>query len=393
MRKTLAIMYDGSFNSRHERGYIASLRLQGIDTLVISLDENVNEPIVCKEIIEVNNNTVKIPVIKLPSINAFVYENLLTKLLADFHVESIITLPRTPYLLTYRISRKLKVPFIVRFWSIRALKLVDNLKHGAYSDLLLFIPSLITNLTEALMSDGIIVSDDVIYKALKELGVNRVRSLVKVYPPAGFSLRGKLNNNVIEKIREAEPYVLAMTVLSKTGAYLKFEAKPHSLLFYYLAKRIPSINFLIGGSNKEEFVRIFPNIRNKMPKNLIFIGRGFTDDTLKILYQHSIATVTYISNRSISNRLLEAMALNTVIVTNPLALSLHPELTGSIVIAHSADDYQKAIKDIVKDDNKRDELREKLRETYLKYFSPELNSTLTLKIVDLASYTSGSKGM
>ena len=380
----LALAYDLSLRSRHELGYVASLRLYGVNVVVILLDKVTNEPMVCEETIEVDGNRVKVPVLKLPSAKAFTYHNFLTKLLTDFHVNSIITLPRKPYLLAYKVSSKLGVALIARFWSIRALKLVDNLRSGAYGDLLLFIPSLTANLVEGLLSNGIMVIDDVMYKALKGLGVNRIRALIKVYPPAGFLPKGRFDEDVIEKTRYAEPYVVAMTVLSKTGAYLKFEAKPHALLFYHLAKRIPSINFLVGGSTKEEFISTFPSLRNKMPKNLIFVGRGFTDDTLKLLYKHSVAAITFINNRSISNRLLEAIALNTAVVTNPLALLLHPELSDSVMVARNIDDYQRAIKYLAKNDDKREELREKLKKTYSRYFSPKLNSVLTLKLANLA---------
>ncbi|MEM1646050.1 MAG: glycosyltransferase [Ignisphaera sp.] len=377
----LALIYDKSLFSRHERGYVASLKSQGVDPLVVLLDESASDQVVYEEVFEVNGNIVKVPIIKLPGI--FTYEALLTRLLLDFEIESIITLPRKPYMLAYKASRRLKIPLIVRFWSIRALKLINNLKYGAYGDLMLFMPSLALNLTEVLLADGTMVTDNVMYYSLRNLGLNHLKPIVKINPPAGFSPSGRLDHNLVELAKDSEPYIIGMTVLSKRGAYLKVEAKPSALLFYYLAKKIPQINFLIGGSTSEEFAKVFTNLRDKIPKNLIFLGRGFTDDTLKYLYQNSIAAITYVSFRSISNRLLEAIALNTPVITNPLALTLHPELAGSVIVAHDAKDYEENVKKIIRESGVREEFREKVKEAYARYFSPKLNYALTLKIVSL----------
>ncbi|MEM4435688.1 MAG: glycosyltransferase [Thermosphaera sp.] len=377
----LALIYDKSLFSRHERGYVASLKSQGVDPLVVLLDESASDQVVYEEVLEVDGNIVKVPVVKLPG--TFTCETLLIRLLLDFEIESIITLPRKPYMLAYKASRRLKIPLIVRFWSIRALKLIDNLKYGAYGDLLLFMPSLASNLTEVLLANGAMVIDNVMYNALQNLGLNGLKPIVKIYPPAGFRLSGRLDHNLVGLAKDSEPYIFGMTVLSKRGAYLKFEAKPSALLFYHLAKRIPQINFLIGGSTSEEFAKVFTHLRDKIPKNLIFLGRGFTDDTLKYLYQNSIAAVSYISNRSISNRLLEAIALNAPVVTNTLALTLHPELAGSVIVARDARDYEENVEKLIRESSKREELREKVRRAYARYFSPKLNYTLTLKIVNL----------
>ncbi|MEM3906076.1 MAG: glycosyltransferase [Nitrososphaerota archaeon] len=367
--------------SRHELGYVASLKSQGLDPLVVLLDGSAGDQVVYEEVLEVDGNIVKVPMIKLRG--ALTYETLLARLLLDFEIESIIALPRKPYMLAYKASRRLKVPLIARFWSIRALKLINNLKYGAYGDLMLFMPSLALNLTEVLLANGTMVTDNVMYYSLRNLGLNKLKPIVKINPPAGFSPSGRLDHNLVELVKDSEPYIIGMTVLSKRGAYLKVEAKPSALLFYYLAKKVPQINFLIGGSTSEEFAKVFTYLRDKIPKNLIFLGRGFTDDTLKYLYQNSIAAITYVSFRSISNRLLEAIALNTPVITNPLALTLHPELAGSVIVAHNARNYEENVKKLIRESGVREEFREIVKKAYARYFSPKLNYTLTLKIISL----------
>ncbi|MEM2197425.1 MAG: hypothetical protein QW290_10125 [Sulfolobales archaeon] len=57
----LTLIYDRSLRSRHELGYVASMRLHGVNVVVILLDEVTNEPMVCKETIEVDGNIVEVP--------------------------------------------------------------------------------------------------------------------------------------------------------------------------------------------------------------------------------------------------------------------------------------------------------------------------------------------
>jgi len=368
----LLLVYDKSLYSRHELGYVASLKLHGFEPLIVLIDETCGRSCgLLKERIEVNGGVVEVPIVRVQTIEAG------SHLLKKFTSEAVVSLPRKPFAYAWRISRRLKVPLIARFWSIRALKIVDNLRYGAYGELLLFYPSLALNILEAALSDYAIVVDHPMYEVLR-LSVGRV---VKIYPPAGFR-PGALEKDVVERVRELEPYAIAVTVLSKRGPYLKFEAKPHALLFYGLAKAIPDLNFILVGSTKEDFVRVFPELRDKIPPNLYFVGRGFSDTTLKELYRGALLSVNYISNRNISNRLLEALALGVPVVVNSMALKIYPELSSSLLIADSVEEYQKMILRTANDDEFRLEVVKKQREAYLRYFSPRLNFHATKSLVE-----------
>jgi len=368
----LLLIYDKSLYTRHELGYVASLKLYGFQPLVILIDEACAKGCeVLKERVEVYGGVVEVTIVRVWSMET------VFRLLRDFSLGVVISLPRKPFSYAWRISRRLKVPLIARFWSIRALKIVDNLRYGAYGDLLLFYPSLVSNILEAALSDYAIVVDHPMYEVLK-LSVGRV---VKIYPPAGFR-PGELNEDIVKRVRELEPYVIAVTVLSKRGAYLKFEAKPHALLFYRLAKAIPNLNFVVVGSTKEDFVGVFPELKDKLPPNLHFVGRGFSDATLKELYRGALLSVNYISNRSISNRLLEALALGVPVIVNSMALKIHPELSYSLLIADSVEEYRKMVLKTAKDDEFRLEVVKRQREAYLRYFSPRLNFHVTKSLLE-----------
>ena len=368
----LLLVHDKSLYSRHELGYVASLRLHGFKPLIILIDEACEKNCgLLKERVEVDGRIVEVPIVRVRGVKAG------SRLLKRFSPEVVISLPRKPFLYAWRIHGRLRIPLIVRFWSIRALKIIDNLRYGAYGDLLLFLPSLASNILEATLSDYAIVIDHPMYKALK-MGVKRV---VKIYPPAGYR-PGTLEKDVMESVCELEPYAIAVTVLSKHGPYLKFEAKPHALLFYALAKAIPDLNFILVGSTKEDFVRVFPELRDKVPPNLYFVGRGFSDTTLKELYKGALLSVNYISNRNISNRLLEALALGVPVVVNSMALKIHPELSSSLLVADSMEEYKKMVLKTANDDGFRREVVKRQREAYLRYFSPRLNFHATKSLLE-----------
>jgi len=368
----LLLVYDKSLYSRHELGYVASLRLHGFEPLIIFIDEACEKNCgLLKERVEVDGRIVDVPIVRVRSIEAD------PRLLKGFSPEVVASLPRKPFVYAWRIHRRLRTPLLARFWSIRALKIIDNLRYGAYGDLLLFLPSLASNTLEAALSDYAIVTDHPMYKALRM----SVRRVVKIYPPAGFR-PGALEKDVMERIRELEPYAIAVTVLSKRGPYLKFEAKPHALLFYGLAKAIPDLNFVVVGSTKEDFVGVFPELKDKLPPNLHFVGRGFSDTTLKELYRGALLSVNYISNRNISNRLLEALALGVPVVVNSMALKIHPELSSSLLIANDVDEYRRAVSKVANDEAFRSEVTKKLRRAYLRHFSPKLNFYMTKSLLE-----------
>jgi len=79
---------------------------------------------------------------------------------------------------------------------------VDNLRYGAYGALLL--PSLASNILEATLSDYAIVTDHLMYKALRM----SVRRVVKIYPQPALGL-GALEKDVVERVRELKPYAIS----------------------------------------------------------------------------------------------------------------------------------------------------------------------------------------
>ncbi|MGC8543435.1 MAG: hypothetical protein ACP5NQ_05800 [Vulcanisaeta sp.] len=69
--------------------------------------------------------------------------------------------PRLPLLFLKRLN--VSRPIILRLWSIRAAKLRDNLRFGAFEDMFLFIPSLLANEFYTLSSNYSMAVDHATY--------------------------------------------------------------------------------------------------------------------------------------------------------------------------------------------------------------------------------------
>jgi glycosyltransferase involved in cell wall biosynthesis len=295
--------------------------------------------------------------------------------------DTVFATPRLPIIIAKSLFRSV----VLRLWSIRAAKLRDNLRFGAYGDIALFVPSIIANMFYIAKSVYSMATDHATYSfALRIYPMFKDR-LMKLYPPYGFIIKNKdmeqkepkINSEVLEVI-DRGGYVLGFTVLSKKGAYLKFEAKPHAIVLYQIAKKA-NIDVIIAGSSPDDWRRAFPNIR--VPPNLYLI-KGFSDSMLPKLYSNAKLIVIPITNRSISNRLLEALFYSKPIIASEIAVQLHPELKHGIHIYIS--NWDEIVEDnlkLLRDDEMLKRLEEGAKDAYNKYFSTGINAKIIERIV------------
>jgi len=54
-------------------------------------------------------------------------------------------------------------------------------------------------------------------------------------------------------------YIFGFKILSKRGAYLKFEAKPHAIVLYLLAKKA-NFDVVLAGSSYEDWKSVFSSL-------------------------------------------------------------------------------------------------------------------------------------
>lgn len=127
----------------------------------------------------------------------------------------------------------------------------------------------------------------------------------------------------------------------------------------------------------EEF---FPSIG--LPRNLHLIGRGFSDNILEILYRKAKLVIVPITNRSISNRLLEALFFEKPTITSEIASLLHPELKHerNLFISSWDNIVNDAIR-LIKKEDLLESLAEGAKEAYNKMFSTKVNAIFVKNIL------------
>jgi len=370
----------GDVFTRHELGFIAALSMLGkVDVIVI--DQRVG---IEKNRVGSDNGVWDVMFYYVPCKNVLQLtrcRSMIKRVIDIGEYDTVFATPRLPIIVTKSVFRSA----ILRLWSIRVAKLRNNLRFGAYGDIALSVPSIIANMFYIAKSVYSMATDHATYSfALRIYPIFKDR-LIKLYPPYGFILKNKdmeqkeieINSEVLDVIDRGN-YVLGFTVLSKKGAYLKFEAKPHAIVLYQIAKKA-NIDVIIAGSSSDDWQRALPNIR--VPPNLYLI-KGFSDSMLPKLYSNAKLTVIPITNRSISNRLLEALFYNKPIITSEIAVQLHPELKHGIHIYIS--NWNEIVEDtlmLLRDYDMLKRLEEGAKDAYNKNFSTGINAKIIERIV------------
>ncbi|MGC9052056.1 hypothetical protein, partial [Pyrobaculum sp.] len=171
----------GNVFARHELGFLAALAdLGGVDVLDLKSGRGI------KVLTVVSDNGPKrarfvgyeVSVRSILSVGRGVHR--LRNLINNAY-DIIFATPRLPLLFLKRLN--VSRPIILRLWSIRAAKLRDNLKFGAYEDIFMFIPSLLANGFYIPSSTYSMTVDHATYLFAKRMYYFLRNRIVKVYPP------------------------------------------------------------------------------------------------------------------------------------------------------------------------------------------------------------------
>ncbi len=241
-----------------------------------------------------------------------------------------------------------------------------------------------------MQSDAIICEDNYLYEVSKYMVPYKLR--IKVYPTVGIP---KDTINDIDKetygiindiINKYGGYALASTILIKAFDIEKYEAVPHMLLFYSIARKNPEIPIVMFGSSESEFKKVFPELASKIPKNLIFIGKGLSNEFIKYLYQNAFVVVIYVSNRNVSNRFLETLYFKKPVIFNDMILKLYPEIINFIelklTLARDLDEYSSKLRLLFKHDDLREEITMQVKNAYEALFSGSRNVSAINKLIE-----------
>lgn len=375
----MRFLYIGSNDvfSRHELGFIASLSELGeVDVIVLGSRTHFERFSLASD-----NGVHVVDLYEVPCSGALLsfesYIRMISAIAGSRNYDAVFATPRLPIL----VASHLKASEIValRLWSIRAAKLRDNLRFGAYEDIPLFMPSIIANMHYILRSTYSIAIDHATYAFARKVYRFVKDRIAKVYPPYGYVPSKDETSWEIPEIIDRGNYVLGFTQLSKTGPYLKFEAKPHAIALYLLAKRA-GIDVVLAGSSYDDWRRVFPGL--EPPRNLHIVGKGFPDSILAKIYRNALLVAVPITNRNISNRLIEALFYGKPIVTSEVAKLIHPELERRKYLFISS--WNTIINDtimLLKDEDLLKSLEQGAREAYVKYFSTKRNMMFVQKLL------------
>ena len=377
----MKFLYIGAHDvfARHELGFIAALNTLGtVDVIVLGSKVDYRRVHVGSD-----NGVHSITVFHIPCrglSNLNICTKWIERLVGGGNYHAIFATPRLPVVVARSFADKDQL-VILRLWSIRAAKLRDNLRFGAYEDIAIFAPSIGMNLLYLAISNCSIAIDYATFSfALKMYPILRNR-LTKLYPPYGYIPEhgGQKEDVELPDIVDRGDYILGFTTLSKTGSYLKFEAEPHALVLYQIAKKT-GLDVVLAGSSLEDWQRVFPNLK-PLP-NLHFAGRGFSDLVVAKLYSKAKLIVISITNRNISNRLLEALFYGKPIVTSEIVRYIHPELRYGVHIFIST--WDSIVDDVVKllkKDENLESLGQGARRAYATLFSTKLNAEIVKRML------------
>jgi len=375
----MRFLYIGSRDvfSRHELGFIASLSELGkVEVVVLGSRARAEKLFVASD-----NGERIVDLYEVPCEAKLWFSKYRAKIvsaIADSRdYTAVFATPRLPILVAYHL--KASKVIVLRLWSIRAAKLRDNLRFGAYEDIPLFVPSTLANMYYILRSVYSMAVDHATYAFATKIYQFVKDRIAKVYPPYGYVLSKDETSWEIPEIIDKGGYILGFTVLGKTGPYLKFEAKPHAVTLYLLAKKT-GVDVVLAGSTYDDWRRVFPN--TEPPRNLHIIGRGFPDNIIARIYRNAHLVIVPITNRSISNRLLEALFYGKPIVTSEVVRLIHPELEHKKHLLISSWDtiVDDAIK-FLRNEDLLKSLEQGARQAYSKYFSTRHNVVILRKLL------------
>ncbi len=353
---------------RHELGCAASLAIQGYNVIYAHIGTRytaLNRINVYTDI-----GSTSMPVCEarnIPLSWAFISpERFIKAFVPEFQYDVVIVNPSVPFYLGRAVAKKQSIPLVLRVWGIRANKLIEHVAYGKnYLEFLDFYPSVMHNLLQILNSQAVVAMDDSTADFLHKFYLYRRLSIIYPTYAALYDINARTSSKV-EELIENRDYIFSFVTMSKTGSVLRLE-QPLFKILYLIARRCPEINVVIAGGTAEEARRKFK--LQSLPNNLLFAGKGLSDNELKKLYQHASLVVIPVFFKSVSNRLLEALFYGKPILTNSIASQLHNKLKNSVLISDNYSDYPNIVKKLFKDSSLLQELALRAKETYSSFFS------------------------
>lgn len=134
-------------------------------------------------------------------------------------------------------------------------------------------------------------------------------------------------------------------------------------IFPIIKSKVPETKFLIVGSNPVDEIKSLGNRKG-------VIVTGYVDDIREYISKASVVLVPMKSGCGIKNKILEAMAMEKPVVTNPMgAEALSEEAKKCLLIEETADEIANHVINLLRDGEKRIELGKKGREIVMEEYT------------------------
>jgi glycosyltransferase involved in cell wall biosynthesis len=363
----MKIFYVGS-EPRSDIGCAASLRMGGYDVFYLNLGLRFS-PLALRNV-QTDAGIVKVPIMETR--NLFSAQTLIggdrfvPNIAKETEFDLVITSPLAPFYIAYNIAQKQRIPLILRVWGIRGIKLFDHLIYGRnYKELAVFLPSIIHNLIQANYSKAVVAIDCYTESFLRKLRPI-AKKLSLIYPTYACGIYANDKHNEILTCAQGKEYIFGIVTLPRANSFTETNLLK---ILIAIAKRNPEINVLIAGTTDVEAKKNIDSF--SLPKNMVFLGRVYSDDILRKLYINAKLVVNPIFYKSVSNRLLEALFYGKPVLTNSVAKLIHRELEHMhhILISDEYARYGETVRTILRHESLLEELSLGAKEAYSSFFS------------------------
>jgi hypothetical protein len=378
----MKLLFVGS-EIRHELGCAASLALLGHDVIYFHVGSKY-KPVSWRETC-LDYARLKVKILEIPHPTLFQtllnIKSLISEAILQYSPDVVVSTPSVPYYIGKYLASLNDVPLILRVWGVRANKLVEHIVYGKnYLEIIGFIPSIMHMLKQIYSSRIVITLDNSTLKFIKSLTLTCLKRMKLIYPTYAalyekhsyFTLEA-----ILPEIAQTEGYILGIVTMSKTGSVFKLE-QPLFKILYMIAKKLKDISVIVCCGTREEAIKKF---KVDPPTNMKFIPSGVPDDILKLLYERSLLVVIPVFFKSVSNRLLEALFYKKPILTNSIALELHPELRDCVIVSDNYNKYPEIIKDLLKQSTILEELQQRVKIVWDRFFSSKVQAREMLKVI------------
>lgn len=166
----------------------------------------------------------------------------------------------------------------------------------------------------------------------------------------------------IKSVKEDYPSILfsgAMNYSPNIDAVLYI----HKKILPLIRSQIPELRFYIVGTNPH------PRIKNLANEPHVIVT-GFVEDIRRYIQRANVVLAPMRKGGGIKNKILEAMAMEKPVVTNPMgAEALSEKAKNCLLIGETAEEIANHIIDLLRDEENRIELGKKGREIVMKEYT------------------------